>query len=46
MDFISEKIADYLVQNSEKEPEILSRLNSSTKDVKWTYSRKIFKFNI
>ena len=30
MDFISEKIADYLVQNSEKEPEILSRLNKET----------------
>ena len=30
MDFISEKISDYLVQNSEKEPEILSRLNKET----------------
>ncbi len=30
MDFISEKIAEYLSQNSEKEPEILSRLNQET----------------
>ena len=30
MDFISEKIANYLLQNSEKEPEILSRLNKET----------------
>ena len=30
MDFISEKIAEYLSQNSEKEPEILSRLNLET----------------
>ena len=30
MDFISEKIAQYLSQNSEKEPEILSKLNRET----------------
>ena len=30
MDFISEKIAEYLSQNSEKEPEILSKLNQET----------------
>ena len=30
MDFISEKIAEYLSQNSDKEPEILSRLNLET----------------
>ena len=30
MDFISEKIAEYLSQNSEKEPEILSKLNRET----------------
>ena len=30
MDFISEKIAEYLLQNSEKEPEILSKLNQET----------------
>ena len=30
MDFISEKIAEYLFQNSEKEPEILSKLNRET----------------
>ena len=30
MDFISEKIAEYLLQNSEKEPEILSKLNRET----------------
>ena len=30
MDFISEKIAEYLSQNSEKEPEILSRLSKET----------------
>ena len=30
MDFISEKIAEYLSQNSDKEPEILSKLNKET----------------
>ena len=30
MDFISEKIAEYLSHNSEKEPEILSKLNQET----------------
>ncbi len=30
MEFISEKIAEYLLQNSEKEPEILSKLNKET----------------
>ena len=30
MDFISEKIAEYLSQNSEEEPEILSKLNQET----------------
>ncbi len=30
MDFISEKLAEYLSQNSDKEPEILSRLNKET----------------
>ena len=30
MDFISEKLADYLNKNSEKEPEILSRLSKET----------------
>tara|TARA_B100000575_G_scaffold35096_1_gene23664 strand:+ start:1666 stop:2304 length:639 start_codon:yes stop_codon:yes gene_type:complete len=30
MDFISEKIAEYLSQNTEKEPEILSKLNQET----------------
>ena len=30
MEFISEKIAEYLSQNSEKEPEILSKLNLET----------------
>ena len=30
MDFISEKITEYLSQNSEKEPEILSKLNRET----------------
>ena len=30
MDFISEKIAEYLLQNSDKEPEILSKLNKET----------------
>ena len=30
MDFISEKIAEYLSQNSDKEPKILSKLNKET----------------
>ena len=30
MDFISEKLAEYLSQNSDKEPEILSKLNKET----------------
>ena len=30
MEFISEKIAEYLSQNSDKEPEILSKLNKET----------------
>ena len=30
MEFISEKIAEYLLQNSDKEPEILSKLNKET----------------
>ena len=30
MDFISDKLADYLNKNSEKEPEILSRLSNET----------------
>ena len=30
MDFISDKLADYLNKNSEKEPEILSRLSKET----------------
>ena len=30
MDFISEKIAEYLSENSDKEPEILSKLNKET----------------
>ena len=30
MDFISDKLADYLNKNSEKEPEILSQLNKET----------------
>ena len=30
MEFISEKIAEYLSQNSDKEPEIVSKLNKET----------------
>ena len=30
MDFISDKLADYLNKNSEKEPEILSQLSKET----------------
>ena len=30
MDFISEKLAEYLSQNSDKEPKILSKLNKET----------------